>query len=60
MLWSSHDVNFFQLLGFPGDWSLAYKPNNLGITVGGFGGGSCTANNCGGAVQYRITTQNHR
>src|SRR5271167_131842 len=41
MLWSSNDLRASQLLGFPGDWSVAWKLNNFRIAVGGFGGGSC-------------------
>jgi uncharacterized membrane protein len=35
--WTTKDPNFVQVLGFPGDWSLALKVNNNGIGVGGFG-----------------------
>ena len=53
MLWSSKDGGPSRVLGFPGDWSLAWKLNNFRIAVGGFGGGSCLANECGGASQFR-------
>jgi hypothetical protein len=52
MLWSSDHVGPSQILGFPGDWSLAWKLNNFRIAVGGFGGGSCVALECGGASQF--------
>jgi uncharacterized membrane protein len=52
MLWSSDHVGPSQILGFPGDWSLAWKLNNFRIAVGGFGGGSCVALECGGALQF--------
>ena len=35
--WTTKDPNFVQVLGFPGDWSLAFKVNNNGIAVGGYG-----------------------
>ncbi len=37
--WSTKDPQFIQVLGFPGDWSVAVKVNNNGIAVGGFGVG---------------------
>ncbi len=35
--WSTKDPQFVQVLGFPGDWSVAIKVNNNGIAVGGYG-----------------------
>jgi uncharacterized membrane protein len=35
--WSAKDPQFVQVLGFPGDWSVAVKVNNNGIAVGGYG-----------------------
>ena len=35
--WSAKDAQFVQVLGFPGDWSVARKVNNNGIAVGGYG-----------------------
>jgi probable HAF family extracellular repeat protein len=34
--WNTHDLSFVKLLGFPGDSSIAYGVNNLGIAVGGY------------------------
>ena len=33
-LWSTRDPNFAQVLGFPGNWSEAFKVNNSHIAVG--------------------------
>jgi uncharacterized membrane protein len=36
--WNAHaPLSPAQALGFPGDWSVAYSVNNLGIAVGGYG-----------------------
>jgi uncharacterized membrane protein len=36
--WNAHaPLPPAQALGFPGDWSVAYSVNNLGIAVGGYG-----------------------
>jgi len=36
--WNAHaPLSPAQTLGFPGDWSVAYGVNNLGIAVGGYG-----------------------
>jgi hypothetical protein len=32
--WSTKDPNFAQVLGFPGNWSEAFKVNNSRIAVG--------------------------
>lgn len=37
--WSAKDPNFVQVLGFPGDWSTAFRVNSQGIAVGGYGFG---------------------
>ncbi|MBZ5685673.1 MAG: hypothetical protein LAP86_11620 [Acidobacteriia bacterium] len=34
--WNSHDRRFVKSLGFPGDTSIAFGVNNLGIAVGGY------------------------
>lgn len=38
--WNSHDIRFVKLLGFPGDSSIAFGVNNLGIAVGGYVSGT--------------------
>ena len=35
--WSTKDTSFVQLLGFPGDYSVAYKVNENGIVTGLYG-----------------------
>lgn len=35
--WSTRDTSFVQLLGFPGDYSVAYKVNENGIATGLYG-----------------------
>jgi uncharacterized membrane protein len=50
--WSTKDLTSVQLLGFPGDWSLAFRVNEFGIATGTYGGGQC-ANECVAAVQFR-------
>jgi uncharacterized membrane protein len=36
--WNAHaPLSPAQTFGFPGDWSVAYGVNNLGIAVGGYG-----------------------
>ncbi|HUL76632.1 MAG TPA: hypothetical protein VL691_05145 [Vicinamibacteria bacterium] len=37
--WNAHDPGSVNILGFPGDWSVAYAVNNFGIAVGGYGTG---------------------
>jgi uncharacterized membrane protein len=37
--WSTKDLDFIQVLGFPGLWSIAFEVNNNGIAVGGYGAG---------------------
>ncbi|MBZ5547673.1 MAG: hypothetical protein LAO22_06860 [Acidobacteriia bacterium] len=59
MVWSSNDLGPSQILGFPGDGSLAWKLNNFRIVVGGFWGGSCVAGECGGASQFRVPAHDH-
>ncbi|HVN03243.1 MAG TPA: hypothetical protein VMT86_02430 [Bryobacteraceae bacterium] len=49
--WTTKDPTFVAPLGFPGDWSLAYQVNELGIATGTYGGGTC-ANECVAAVQF--------
>lgn len=34
--WNTHHLSFVKSLGFPGDTSIAYGVNNLGIAVGGY------------------------
>ena len=58
VLWSSNDVEFADILGFPGDWSIAWKLNNFRVAVGGFGGITCPVE-CGGASQFRILHNHH-
>jgi probable HAF family extracellular repeat protein len=50
--WTTKDPTSVRSLGFPGDWSLAFKVNELGIATGTYGGGLC-ANECVAAVQFR-------
>lgn len=50
--WTTKDPTSVQLLGFPGDWSLAFRVNEFGIATGTYGGGQCT-NECVAAVQFR-------
>ena len=50
--WNTKDPASVRSLGFPGDWSLAFKVNELGIATGTYGGGLC-ANECVAAVQLR-------
>lgn len=52
-LWSTSDLNFVASLGFPGDWSYAWKLNNFRTAIGFFGGGPCAAGTCGAATQFR-------
>ena len=39
--WSTKDLTSVQLLGFPGDGSLAYSVNNRGVALGFYFGGKC-------------------
>ncbi|HTT21326.1 MAG TPA: hypothetical protein VMG82_20525 [Candidatus Sulfotelmatobacter sp.] len=50
--WSTKDLGSVQLLGFPGDWSLAFRVNEFGIATGTYGGVQCV-NECVAAVQFR-------
>lgn len=49
--WATKDLTSVQLLGFPGDWSLAFRVNEFGIATGTYGGGQC-ADECVAAVQF--------
>jgi hypothetical protein len=50
--WSTKDPNFVEMLGFPGDWSWSFGVSNTRIAVVTYGGASCTAGSCGGAVRF--------
>jgi uncharacterized membrane protein len=55
MRWSTKNTSWVQPLGFPGDWSLAFRVNEYGIATGTYGtysAGPC-ANECAAAVQIR-------
>jgi probable HAF family extracellular repeat protein len=52
--WTTKDPSSVRLLGFPGDWSLAFRVNEYGIATGTYGTysvGQC-ANECVAAVQF--------
>jgi hypothetical protein len=52
--WTTKDASSVQSLGFPGDWSLAFRVNEYGIATGTYGtysAGQC-ANECVAAVQF--------
>jgi probable HAF family extracellular repeat protein len=53
--WTTKDITFAQVLGFPGDWSWSFRVNNNRIAVVTYGGGDqCspdTFGSCGGAIQ---------
>ncbi len=54
MRWTTKDPSSVQPLGFPGDWSLAFRVNEHGIATGTYGtytDGQC-ANECVAAVQF--------
>ncbi len=50
--WSTKDPNFVQLLGFPGDYSLAYKVNDGRIVTGFY-------NNFDGGLGFAYAVQLH-
>ena len=52
--WTTKDPSWVQSLGFPGDWSFAFRLNEYGIATGTYGTyslGPC-ANECAAAVQF--------
>ncbi len=49
--WTNRNLNFTETLDIPGDWDWVWKVNNFGIAAGVYGGGTCTQEMCGVAVQ---------